>query len=180
MNKPCGIIICGLNGAGKTTLARELSRLLRYKHMDIEDYYFLPSEIPYTRFRTQDECNTLMLADMEQHPNFILSAVIGNFGDEIVSRFGLAVLIDVPKEVRIARVKQRDITKFGERVLPGGDMYEQQMQFYAKITARPEDYAEQWAKTLPCPVIRVDGTRDYRETAREIWGMRNSEFGIRN
>jgi hypothetical protein len=28
---------------------------------------------------------------------------------------------------------------------------------------------EKWLNTLSCPVIRVDGTKDYRETAKEIY-----------
>lgn len=35
-----GIIIFGLNGSGKSTLGNELALQLRYKHMDIEDYFF--------------------------------------------------------------------------------------------------------------------------------------------
>jgi adenylate kinase family enzyme len=168
MSEMCGILVCGLNGAGKTTFARELARLLGYKHMDIEDYYFLPSDIPYSRSRTQQECILLMLAGMEQHLNFVLSAVIGDFGDELIKRFDLAVIIDAPLDVRMARVLKRDIDRFGNRVLEGGDFYEQQKRFHNKVAARPADYTEQWVKTLSCPVIRIDGTRDYHDTAREI------------
>src|SRR5690554_4283083 len=46
MSSPHGIIIFGANGSGKTTLGRELANVLRFKHMDIEDYHFEKSEIP--------------------------------------------------------------------------------------------------------------------------------------
>jgi adenylate kinase family enzyme len=168
MSEIGGILVCGLNGAGKTTLARELARLLGYKHMDIEEYCFLPSDIPYTRPRPQDACNALMLADIQKHPHFVLSAVIGDFGEEILRRFDLAVLLSVPKEIRMARINQREIDKYGNRVLEGGDLYEQQKRFHAFAAARPTDYAAQWAKTLTCPVLCIDGTRDVHETAQEI------------
>ena len=48
MNNSHGIIIFGANGSGKTTLGRELANILNFKHMDIEDYHFKKSEIPYT------------------------------------------------------------------------------------------------------------------------------------
>jgi adenylate kinase family enzyme len=168
MSKPRGILICGLNGAGKTTLARELARMLGYKHMDAEDYYFLSSDVPYTRSRRWDEYTALMLADMEIHPKFVFSSVRGDFGDEIIRCFDLVVLIDVPKEIRLARIVKRAIDQFGERVLSGGDMHEEQEQFHTFAASRPEDYTEQWVKTLSCPVIRIDGTRDYHDTVREI------------
>jgi adenylate kinase family enzyme len=163
-----GILICGLNGAGKTTLAREAANLLDYKHFDIEDFWFLPSDIPFSRCRTKDECISLMLDAMERHENFVLSAVIADYGAEIIRRFDFAVILDVPHDLRLARIKQREIERFGGRVLKGGDMYAMQQKFYGKCAARPEDYVEQWAKNLACPVIRVDGTRDVRDTAREI------------
>ncbi len=50
-----GIIIFGLNGSGKSTLGNELALQLRYKHMDIEDYFFFESNIPYTKKRSKDE-----------------------------------------------------------------------------------------------------------------------------
>ena len=46
MNKSHGIIVFGANGSGKSTFGRELARVLNFKHMDIEDYYFEKSEIP--------------------------------------------------------------------------------------------------------------------------------------
>jgi adenylate kinase family enzyme len=168
MSKPRGILICGLNGAGKTTLAGELARMLGYKHMDSEDYWFHESDFTYSKPRTHDECVLLMLDDMQKHPNFVLSSVIGDFGEEIVKSFDLTVLLDVPREIRLARIDKRNFNRSGERILPGGDWYEQEMKFRAKCAARPEDYAEQWAKTLACPVLCIDGTRDYHDTAREI------------
>ena len=46
-----GILILGLNGCGKTTLGRCLAARLGWQHMDAEDYFFLPAEIPFTRSR---------------------------------------------------------------------------------------------------------------------------------
>jgi 2,3-bisphosphoglycerate-dependent phosphoglycerate mutase len=168
MSDPRGILVCGLNGAGKTTLARELAQLLGYKHMDIEDYYFLPSDIPYTRSRSHEECISLMLADIEKHPNFVLSAVIGDFGEEVIKRFDLTIIACAPLDVRLARVLKRDFSRFGNRVLEGGDLYEQQLAFRGKVAARPADYTEQWAKKLSCPVIHIDSTGDVYDIAKEI------------
>lgn len=83
MNKPHGIIVFGPNGSGKTILERELARILNYKHMDIEDYYLEPSEIPYTAERSREDCLNLMLADIEKYRSFVMTAVTGDFGDTI-------------------------------------------------------------------------------------------------
>ena len=125
MYTPQGIIIYGPNGSGKTTLGMELAYILGCKHMDIEAYYFAPSEIPYTMVRSQEDCMRLMLADMEKHRTFVLTAVTGDFNDTISSYYKLAVHITAPHDVRIQRIKNRVYEQHGERVRAGGDMYEQ-------------------------------------------------------
>jgi len=163
-----GILIFGANGAGKTTLACALARLLRFKHMDIEDYYFRESDIPYTNPRTRDEAIGLMLADIAKHPSFVLSAVTGDFGEKITSMYRLAVYLTAPKELRMQRIELREQARFGGRVHAGGDMYEQQLRFRAWAASRDLSKIDAWAQTLACPVIRVDGTKAVAENAARI------------
>ena len=53
-------------------------------------------------------------------------------------------------------------------MLPGGDLHAQETTFLQQVIARPEDYVEAWARTLPCPLLRVDGTRPVEETVARI------------
>lgn len=168
MSKSHGIIIFGANGSGKTTLGRELARILNFKHIDHEDYAFEKSDIPYNNERSYDKCVGLMLADIEKSRGFVFSAVTGDFGQDIESLYDLAVYIEAPLELRIERVNQRNIDKFGERVREGGDMYEQQKKFVDFMASRPLSRIEQYTEKLTCPIIRVDGTTDYKHTAVDI------------
>jgi len=168
MNNPCGIIVFGANGSGKTTLGRELARILNFKHIDHEAYAFNESDITYANPRSYEECVELMLADIEKYGSFIISACTGDFGEKIENLYELAVYIEAPLELRIERVKQRNIEKFGERVLKGGDMYEQQMGFVDFVAKRSLSRIEQWAETLACPILRIDGTIDWRFNAANI------------
>lgn len=167
MNEPHGILVFGANGSGKTTLGHELARILNFKHMDIEDYYFKKAEIPYTNTRSREECTDLMLADIIKHRVFVISAVTGDFGDIIPRFYKLAVYISAPKEIRMERIKQRDVERFGNRVRKGGDMYKQQQDFYDFAASRPLERIEKWAETLVCPVVRIDGTEDCRKAAAD-------------
>ena len=168
MGKPFGIIVFGPNGSGKTTLGRELARILNFKHMDHEDYYFRKSEIPYTDARSREDCLNLMITDIEKYGSFVLSACTGDFGEVIPRFYKLAVWISAPMELRIKRVEQRAFYQYGDRVREGGDMYEQQVKFNEYVVLRPLDRIEQWAETLACPVIRIDGTEVWRANAQKI------------
>ncbi len=165
MRNPRGIIVFGANGSGKTTLGRELARMLNYKHMDIEDYCFEKSEIPYAKARPREDCLKLMLADIEKHRSFVLTAVTGDFGETIPRYYELAVWIAAPLELRMERVRQRAYAQHGKRVLAGGDMYEREARFLDFVAARPLSAIERWAETLACPIVHIDGTEDWRESA---------------
>ena len=145
-----------------------MARILAYKHMDIEDYCFAPSEIPYTRERSREECLRLMLADMQRHPSFVLCAVTGDFGEEIMSMYALAVHVTAPRDVRMMRIRQRAFDQHGERILEGGDMFEQEENFFRFAASRPLARIEQWAAQLSCPVLRVDGMQPISENAQWI------------
>jgi kanamycin kinase/aminoglycoside 3'-phosphotransferase-3 len=108
-----------------------------FKHMDIEDYAFAKSEIPYANERSHDEQIKLMLADIEKSNGFVLTAVSGDLGEEIMSLYDLAVFLSAPKETRMERIEQ--------------------------LTA-----VEQWADTLSCPVVRIDGTAAIEENALQV------------
>ena len=168
MTTPRGIIIFGANGSGKTTLGRELARILSFRHIDIEDYYFKKSDIPYSVVRPRDEYLDLMLADIYKHRTFVISAVTGDFGDIIPQFYELAVHLSAPHNLRMERIRQRTYDQHGKRVLKGGDMHEQTLQFLDFAASRPLDKIEQWADALTCPIIHIDGTKDLRANAADI------------
>ena len=78
------------------------------------------------------------------------------------------VLVETPRDTRLQRVRQRSVSKFGDRALPGGDLYEKEKGFYDLIAARPEDYATRWLDRVDIPVLHVDGTRPVQENVQRI------------
>ena len=158
------IAIVGGNGSGKTTLGAALSKELNCKHMDIENYYFEDAEIPYSKSRSRKEVLLLMEQDVMNYPNFIISAVNADLGEKINSLYECVIYLQVPFDIRLNRVKQRAFDKFGERVLVGGDMYEQEQGFFDFVVKKTMKKTDDWAKCLSCPIIYVDGTNPIDET----------------
>ena len=159
----CGICVCGLNGSGKTTFASALAKKLNFIHMDIEQYYFTSTQNPYALSRTREKVERLLLEDIKKNPGFVFSAVNGNMTPEINDNYTLVVYLEVPLDIRMKRIRQRAIDKFGDRVLPGGDMYEQEEKFFAFAEKRTPEKIEDWLKTLSHKVIRLDGTKPIQE-----------------
>ena len=160
-----GIIICGMNGSGKSTLSRALAEHLGWRYIDNEDLYFPKADPahPYAVERTQDEVECLLLEEVRRDDRFVFAAVRGNYGEAVLPHYKAAVLVEVPREIRLARVKARSFAKFGAWMQLGGDLYESEKRFYDLIAARPEDYATRWLDAVDIPVLRVDGTKSVGE-----------------
>ena len=165
---PKKIAIVGNNGSGKTTLGAALSKELKYKHMDIEYYYFKESEIPYSQSRTREEVIQLIETDIEKHPNFILSAVNGDLGDKINSIYEYVIYLKVPLDIRLMRIKQRAYIRFGDRVLEGGDMYEQEQRFFDSVVTKNMKKTDEWLQGISCPIIYIDGTKPMDEIIKSL------------
>ena len=172
-----GIIICGMNGSGKSTLGRALAENLGWRFIDNEDLYFPKTDPshPFLVERTQEEVERLLLEEVRRDDRFVFAAVRGNYGEAVLPYYKVAVLVEVPRDIRLQRVWERSHRKFGERMLPGGDLYESERRFYDLIAARPEDYATRWLYGVSIPVLRVDGTRPVGENIALItdWLRRN-------
>ena len=145
-----GISLFGLNGSGKSTLAHALAKQTGYFEMDVEDYYF--PEQRNSREWTMD------------NDKFIVTEHLGN----IPSRMDIAFWVQTPLKERLKRIKMREEKRFGERVLPGGDMYIQQMEFRKVVENRDPKTVEESAKRLKCPIVVLDGTISVEENLERI------------
>lgn len=165
-----GILVCGLNGSGKSTLGRALAQRLGFRFIDSEDLFF-PKTDPnylYASPRTREETEELLWNEIQTHESFVLAAVKGDYGERVYPFYKYVILIDVPKEIRLRRVRERSFQKFGERMRQGGDLFETEERFYKKVESRPDNFVEEWLQELKCPVLRVDGTKDIQENVELI------------
>lgn len=177
---PEGIILFGAMGVGDTTLGKELARRLEFPHFDLDDYHWRwDTDLPYTIFRSKEERVNRLMADISNHQKFVMSGSMWSIRKAFEPLFCLAVFMTAPAEIRAERIRQRSIDRWGERVLPGGDMYEASEVYKDYLScARSYDgdispqacivQHEQWVTELPCPVLRVDGTKDISENAEWV------------
>jgi len=189
-----GIAIFGLNGGGKSTLTHALAKQTGYFEMDVEDYYFPQQkesrkwalenngvidtdhleQLPFSNPRTKNEVQAAILENIRTHPRFIISGVTMNWCDEILSHIDIAFWVQTPLEVRLNRIQAREEKRFGARVLHGGDMFVQQMEFRNKVKSRDSKDVEECAMKLDCPVIVIDGTLSVTHNLENIMDKLNA------
>ncbi|MCL2285471.1 MAG: shikimate kinase [Firmicutes bacterium] len=178
-----GIIIFGASGAGSTTLGKEIAERLSYQYLDIDDYLWRwDTEIPLTATRPSEERTKGLMSDIKKYPDFVISGTIFNDRKLFHPLLDLAVFISTPAEVCAERVRIREYARWGKRVLPGGDMYKitrfhgdvndyianAQKYETAEVSKFGRKLHEQWITELPCPVIRMDGTKSISENANWV------------
>jgi adenylate kinase family enzyme len=165
-----GILICGLNGAGKSTLGKRLAERLGWQFIDNEDLYFPKTDAQYEYADPREKAEVICLLEerIEKDRRFVFAAVKGDYGDKLLSLLDCIIVVDVPRETRLARVRERSLRKFGDRILDSGDLAQRENAWFRLVESRPEDHVEKWLETVDRPVIRVDGTRPVEENVEYL------------
>lgn len=145
-----------------------MARKLNIKHLDVEDYYFEESEIPFSRPRLKETVIELMLVDIEEIEAFVLSGVTGDYSDKISSMYRLGAFLSVPTDIRLERIGHRSIERYGARVLAGGDMYKKEKDFLNFVGSRNHSIIDEYAKTLACLILHLDGIKAIQENVRLV------------
>lgn len=165
-----GIQICGLNGCGKSTLGKALAAEIDFHYIDSERLYFDTenSTTAYAAPRSHEEVAHLLMQEICANPNFVFASVKGNYGSEILSKYNYVIVLETPKKIRLQRIRDRSLRKFGSRILPGGDLHEAEEAFFRMAASRGEDYIENFLQSVSCPVLRIDGTKPIAESVKYI------------
>ena len=171
------IHITGASGSGTTTLGRALALSLGCPHFDTDDYFWLPTDPPYTEVRPVAERQALLGADLGKGSAWVLSGALGVWGEMFVPLFDLVVFLWVPTPTRLARLAERERRRFGEAALaPGGVMHTIHTAFMAWAAAydeggpeiRSRRRHEAWLDRLPCPVLRLEADQSVEERVAEV------------
>lgn len=159
------IHIFGAAGSGTTTLGKKICEEMRYHLMDTDDYFWMLTEPPFTLKRPREERIELMTKEIDTHENVVISGSLTDWGDVLIPYITLAIRIELDSAVRITRLMQREKERYGTRIEPGGDMYQQHLEFFewAKsydnggMNMRSKTKHDEWQKLLTCELLCLDG-----------------------
>lgn len=174
------IHVCGAPGGGTTAVGRAVAQRLAVPHFDGDDFYWVPTNPPYRIARPRSDRVRLMQEMFLARDAWVLSSSgIDAWGQVIVDALDLVVFLSVPTEVRMARLRDRQVRQFGAAAIaPGGWNFESTAEFYTVAEGyeagggphRSRPRHEMWLATLSCPVLRLDGTRPLAELAEAVAG----------
>ena len=170
------IHIFGASGSGTSTLGRAIAEKTGYTFLDSDDYLWLPTDPKYTAKRPTEERVALLERDIDASDGTVVSGSLVGWGDPLMPRFTLAVRLVVPQGVRMERLTEREQAQYGDRILPGGDMYEIHRDFLAwaaayddgPATMRSRAMHDLWQQKLTCPLLTLDGTRPVDELVEAV------------
>lgn len=171
------IHVTGASGSGVTTLGRALADALALPQHDTDDYLWQPTTPPYRVMREAADRLRLMREMFVPRADWVLSGGLDGWGDELIGHFDLVVFLKTPQDVRMQRLRTREATHFGADVIaPGGWRHEETESFlewashYEDGTRAGRHLArnETWIAALPCPVLRLDGTRSIADLVMEV------------
>jgi adenylate kinase family enzyme len=175
ITKRCMVIkrihIMGASGSGTTTLAKALSERFGYTHFDSDNYYWVPTPIPFTQKRDREERNNLLIRDLESSTRWVLSGSLCRWGDIFIPDFELVVYLSLPKEIRIQRLLERERQRYGAEIEPNGSRHQLHNEFIewasqydeAGPYMRSKSLHSIWLSNLSCPVLRIEGDKTVEE-----------------
>ncbi|TAJ88892.1 adenylate kinase [Reyranella sp.] len=158
------IHIVGASGTGTTTLGVALAAHLDHPRIDADTIFWRPTDPPFTTKRSVASRAALVAELLPVSGQWVFSGSAVGWAGPIEPFYDLIVFLQLDPSVRMERIRQREVARYGARVLPGGDMVETSAAFLdwaaAYDTAGLEQRSllkhEKWLATQTAPVLRLD------------------------
>lgn len=168
--------IFGGSGSGTSTLGRAVAEKYGYAFLDTDDYFWMPTDPPFQQKRLQEERLALLRKEFSIHEKVVLSGSLCGWGDPLIPLFDLAVRMELPPEIRLERLRAREFSRFGSRILPGGDMEQAHREFMewaarydtGGLDIRSRALHDEWQKKLRCPLIQLDGSLPVEKLLQQL------------
>lgn len=171
------IHITGASGSGTSTLGAALASALRAAHLDTDSFYWMPTDPPFTTKRPEADRLRLIREAMAPSPdNWILSGSALKWAEPLIPLYEAVIYLSVPTPVRMDRLAARERARYGAAIEPGGAMHQLNKDFMIWASRYDDDGFEgrsrrlhdEWLATLPCPVMRLDGTGETTLLVEEV------------
>ena len=172
------IYITGASCSGVSTLGHALAKRFAVPQIDVDDFYWMPTDPPFTTKRPPEDRVRLIENRQYEAEEWILTGSCLGWGNSLIRAVDLIVFVYTPTPIRLQRLDQREAARYGKRILPDGDMHKAHLAFrdwasrYEDPTCPGRSLAkhEHWLSEQSVPALRLDGakmTRDLEQSVEE-------------
>jgi adenylate kinase family enzyme len=174
---PNRIHILGASGSGTTSLAVTLAARYGHRHLDTDDFFWVRTDPPYREPRPREERLAFLRHALRASDSWVLSGSLCGWGDSLIPEFELVVFLTVPTPVRLARLREREVARYGRQAIAeGGELHSAHVEFLewaesydtGGVEMRSRALHEAWLAALPGAVLRLEGDRSVEEQLAQI------------
>jgi adenylate kinase family enzyme len=170
------VYVTGASCSGVSTLGAVLAERFNVLQIDVDDFYWMPTDPPFTIKRPPEDRVRLIQQKQSGGKGWILTGSFVGWGDALVENVDLIVFLRTPTTLRLQRLDQREANRHGARILPGGDMHEAHLAFrdWASryddpgFTGRNIAQHEHWLNDQSAPVLRLQGEQPAKVLAQRV------------
>ncbi len=161
------IHIFGASGSGVTTLAKSVALKTGYHHLDTDDFFWIRTDPPFRTVRERAERQELLHQALMKTDSWVLSGSLCGWGDFAIPMFDLVVFLLVPLDIRMQRLRKREIDRYGTEIEnPDDPRFKAYWEFLdwaanydsGGLDIRSRAMHEKWISELTSPFIRIEGT----------------------
>ncbi len=164
----------GASCSGVTTLGNALAGHLSIPYFDTDAYFWEKTNPPFTTKRNPELRNRMLKADVEKHDSCIIGGSLLKWNLEI--EFDLIVFLYIPHEVRMERLKKRELERYGDIIFTDPARNQQYLDFmewargYDDNTTQGRTLAahENWLSQQSCPVLEIRGNYSVEERVKLV------------
>lgn len=149
------IHITGASGSGTSTLGAALATHFGFSHFDADNFYWLPTDPPYTAKRDPVERLALLASALGAADHSVLSGSVVKWGGDVEDSFDLIVFLYLDAAIRVERLRKREVEKLGHAD-------PEFLEWAAQYDAGPKEGRSlakhrAWLQERRCPILELEG-----------------------
>jgi adenylate kinase family enzyme len=161
------IHLLGPSCSGTSTLGNLIAEKYKIPWYDTDEIFWIKTDPPFIRKREKNERTNLLKDIFEKNNSLVLSGSAMGWGDFIKEHLDIVIYKYVEQNIRIKRLMEREIKRYGKRIEPGNDMYEKHKEFVewnkkyetGGMEMRSRESELFWIRDIKCEIIKLEENR---------------------
>lgn len=160
------LLVTGAAGSGTSKPGQLLAPRLGLEFQEADDIYWLPSTPPFQHKRPYAEHHEMMDGVLSSARGIVVTGSVRSWGREIENAFDAIVFLTAPTQLRLERLKQRDIQRFGvvdSEFLDWAAQYDS-----GTMPGRSLASHNSWLADRTCPVLPLESIQEPGTLAQKV------------